>query len=106
MQEASSNNYGPVQNFDIQEARSSSVEEERKTIRGGTVETWERLSFAKLDEKSKIRPYITGLVMSIWAIWAIAGLVRCFTAGDPSLLLISSPFWLVPVRKILKFYFM
>src|SRR5947209_4891073 len=104
MQKASSNNFRLPQSLDIEEVQHSSDDEKLSAINGGTVETWKRLTFAQIAEKSRARPYITGLIMSIWAIWTIAGLIRCLTAGDTSLL-ISSPLWLIPVRVVLKFYY-
>jgi hypothetical protein len=101
MTKDSSGDFSLPKNFDIDEVTTSS-EEEKTAIKAGNVETWERL---ELNEKAKTRPYIAGIVISLWVICTTIGLFRLATIGDVSLL-ISSPLLLIgPLNTVIKFYF-
>jgi len=93
--------FSQVQNFDVEDVEASSGKEEQNVVNAGEIETWKRLEI----EKAKARPYITGVAMSIWVIWTIVGLIRCAIAGDISLLISSPALLVLPLSKVLNFYF-
>ena len=84
-----------LQNLDIEEVHASSNEADKEVVDAGKVEEWERL-FA---EKTKVRPYITGIVMLVWMIWTIVGLIRCAAVGDITLLITSPTILIFPYAK-------
>jgi hypothetical protein len=97
----SSQDLSHCKDFDIEEVKESSNDEEENVVNAGEIEEWERLQV----EKAKARPYITGIVISLWVICTIVGLIRWDISGDISLL-ISSPVLLIfPIRNVLQFYF-
>jgi hypothetical protein len=101
MNNNSSQDLSQCNEFDIEEINESSNDEDENVVNAGEIEEWERLQI----EKSKARPYITGIVISLWVICIIVGLIRWDISGDISLL-ISSPVLLIfPLRNVLKFYF-
>jgi hypothetical protein len=104
MQDASQKHFRPPVGFDIEEVSTSFDKEEKDVVNAGAIEAWERLVTKQNAEKSKLRPYITGLTMILWAIYIVVGLIRCILGGDTSLL-ISSSLWFVPISAVFKFYF-
>jgi hypothetical protein len=88
------------ENFDVEEVSNAS-DEANDVVFAGIVETWELL---ELSEKAKLRPYIAGTVISIWAISLIASALRLLSTGS-FLLLVPAAIILVPLYIVLKFYF-
>ena len=101
MDNNSSQDLSHCKDFDIAEVTKTSNDEDTNIVNAGEIETWERLQV----EKAKIRPYITGIVISLWAICTIVGLIRWDTTGDISLLIGSPVLLIFPLRNVLKFYF-
>src|SRR5260221_13828774 len=88
------------QDFDIEEAPTAS-NEATEIVYAGTVESWRMLEFA---EKAKIRPYITGIILSVWVIGIIASALRFLITGN-FLLILPPALISAPLYIILKFYF-
>ncbi|SRR6266567_2307864 len=86
--------------FDVEEV-SDATDEADTVAYAGHVETWETLQFA---EKAKARPYITGVVISIWAIGIIGSALKMFLTGN-LLLLVPPALISVPMYIVLRFYF-
>ena len=86
--------------FDIEEVSKAS-DEANDVVYAGIVETWK---MQELLEKAKVRPYIAGTVISIWAIDLIVSAIRFFITGN-FLLIIPSAIISVPLYIILRFYF-
>lgn len=87
--------------FEVDEVNASSSEEEQDVVDAGYVGIWEQLIFA---EKVRVRPYLSSIVISVWAICAIASLIRFIMTGD--FLFLGSPaLLLAPLNRVLKFYF-
>ena len=87
-------------NFDVDEVSNDS-DGVNHVIYAGTIEMWKMQEFS---ERAKVRPYITGIVMSIWGISLIASALRLLITGDflPIIPLAAiSP----PLYIILRFYF-
>ena len=90
----------PPKDFDLEEILQASGEDDN-TVYGGKVEAWEIL---ELIEKARIRPYITKIVISVWAITMIANVLRLLLTGDFSVA-VPSALITVPLYMTLKFYF-
>ncbi len=88
------------QDIDVEEVSDAS-DEANTVVYAGHVETWEILQFA---EKAKARPYITGIVISIWTIGVIASAIKMFLTGN-LLLLVPPALISVPMYIVLRFYF-
>lgn len=88
------------QDFDINEVPKAS-EEAKKVLFAGTVETWKT---RELEEKAKARPYISRIVIGVWAIGIIISALRLLITGD-FLLVIPPTLISVPLYIILRFYF-
>lgn len=88
------------EDFDIEEVSNAS-DEASDALYEGTVDTWKMLEFA---EKAKVRPYITGIVLSAWAFGILASALRFMITGN-YLLIIPPALISVPLYIILKFYF-
>src|SRR2546425_13236590 len=101
MDESHAQQFALPEDFDIEEIEASSVGEAHTTIHMGTVETWRQ---PKVSEKESVRPYITGIVVLVWAICTTASLIRFIMTGD--FVLMGSPtVLLAPLYPILKYYF-
>jgi hypothetical protein len=88
------------QDFDVEEVSDASDEADT-VVYAGHVEPWEIVQFA---EKAKARSYITGIVISIWAIGIIASAIKMFLTGN-LLLLVPPALVSVPMYIVLRFYF-
>ncbi len=88
------------QDFDIEEVPTAS-NEATEIVHAGTVEIWRMLEFA---EKAKIRPYITSIIISVWAAGIIASALRFLITGN-FLLILPPALISAPLYIILKFYF-
>ncbi len=101
MQEDHAQEFDLPDDFNIEEIETFLDEEELEIVHAGNVETWEQLKFS---EKVRVRPYITGIVLAVWAICTTASIIRFIMTGD--FLFIGSPALLIaPLNTILKFYF-
>ena len=85
------------ENFDVEEALDH-YDEDNNIVNGGYVEEWE------LSEKNVARPYITGVILSVWTISVIASALRLLLTGD-FLLTVPPALISVPLCTILKFYY-
>jgi hypothetical protein len=101
MNNNSSQDLSHCKDFDIEEVTETSNDEEKNVVNACEIETWERLQV----EKAKARPYITGIVISLWILCIITGLIRWDTTGDSSFLICSPVLLILPLRNVLKFYF-
>src|SRR5258708_3650275 len=88
------------EDFDLEEVFTTSSETS-DIVYAGVVETWRELEFT---EKAKARPYITGIVLSVWAIGIAVSAFRLLITGN-FLLIIPSALISAPLYIILKFYF-
>lgn len=100
MEESHRQDFDLPEDFDIKEV-SNALDEANDVVYAGTVETWKMLEFA---EKAKARPYITGIVLSVWAISIIGSAFRLLITGN-FLLIIPPALISVPLYIVLKFYF-
>ncbi|SRR6266446_2739461 len=89
-----------LESFDVEEVTDTSDETEN-IVHGGAVEDWKTLEFA---EKVKVRPYITGVVLSTWAIAIVASVIRLLITGN-FLLAVPPVLISVPLYIVLKYYF-
>lgn len=86
------------QNFNIEDAHLQ--EEDANQLHGGSIEVW----MPDYSEKRKLRPYITGTVVTLWGMIIIASAVRAFVTGDV-LILVPPAIITVPLMTVLNFYF-
>jgi hypothetical protein len=88
------------QPFEVGEIPPEEYEENLESI--GTVKDWrEQLEFL---EKAKMRPYITGTVVSVWTSFLVACIVRFVITGD-ALPLVTPVLLSGPLSVILWFYY-
>jgi hypothetical protein len=87
---------------DIEEIKTPSIEDKDNVLDFGLVETWKR---PVISERTKLRPYITSIVMGLWVAGTAIGLVRFLMVGDISILIYSPVVLMVPLKAILDFYF-
>lgn len=99
---ASSNRFTSPKNFDIEETKDSTVNE--NIVKAGVIENWESLTIPNEAEKTKARPWITGFVLFAWIACIIVGLTKYLIAGDASLFF-GSTLWLLPISIVLRFYY-
>jgi len=88
------------EDFDIDEVPPAS-NEATEIVHYGTVEIWRIHEFA---EKAKVRPYITSIIISVWAAGIIASALRFLITGN-FLLILPPAFISAPLYIILKYYF-
>ena len=90
----------PAKDFDISEVSPASYDV-TEVIDAGTVEPWRMLEYV---EKAKVRPYITGIVLSVWVTSIVASAIRFLITGN-FLLIIPSALLCGPLYILMKFYF-
>ncbi len=89
-----------LENLDVEEVTDASSEAEN-IVHGGVVEDWKALEFA---EKVKARPYITGVVLSTWAVAVVVSVIRLLITGN-FLLAVPPVLISVPLYIVLRYYF-
>ena len=88
------------ESFDVEEVADTSDKVD-DIVNGGAIEDWRALEFA---EKVKARPYITGIVLSTWAIAIVASVIRLLITGN-FLLAVPPVLISVPLYIVLRYYF-
>jgi hypothetical protein len=104
MNKQSSKDFSQAKNFEVEDIKEIETpsDEDETVDKAGYVDAWKRLSF---KEKAKARPFITGIVMALWAVSIVAGLVTWMTSKDITLLVASPVLMTLPVRQIVIYYF-
>ena len=100
MQHESHYEIGLPQDFDIAEV-ANVPDETDNVVDAGNIEDWKLL---ELSEKAKARPFITGIIVSVWAIDIVMSAIRFLITGD---LLLAIPPALIsaPLYIVLRFYY-
>jgi hypothetical protein len=100
MQNESHNEISLPEDFDITEVAHIPVET-NNIIDAGNIEDWKRL---ELSEKAKARPFITGIIVSVWAAGRVVSAIRFLITGN-FLLVIPPALISAPLYIILRFYY-
>jgi hypothetical protein len=108
VQEKHENDTALPKDFDI-EAVPAASDEEQDILHLGPVNTWNRGTLNKWKEeehkeKAKARPYISIIVISVWAVCISVSVFKALITGN-FLLIIPPALISVPLYIILRFYF-
>ena len=85
--------------FDVDEVTIASPRSS-EVIHAGIVRGWEQLEI----ERAKLRPFITGIVLSTWVGVIVVSALKYVATGD-FLLFTPSALITVPLYLVLKFYY-
>jgi hypothetical protein len=100
MQDKSHYEIGLPEDFDIAEV-ANVPDERNNVIDAGNIEDWKTSEFS---EKAKTRPFITGIIVSVWAIGIVMSAIDSLVRGNV-LLLIPPALISAPLYMVLRFYY-
>src|SRR6266851_3557498 len=88
------------EDFDIAEV-TNIPDETDNVVDAGNIEDWKLL---ELSEKAKARPFITGIIVSVWTVGIVMSAIRFLMTGN-FLLVIPPALISAPLYMVLKFYY-
>src|ERR1700730_4653314 len=88
------------EDFDIVEV-ANVPDETDSVVDAGNIKNWKML---ELSEKAKARPFITGIIVTVWGVGIVMSAIRFLITGN-FLLVIPPALISAPLYIVLRFYY-
>ena len=100
MQDESQHEIDLPEDFDITEV-ANIPDRTDSIINAGNIKDWRMLEFS---EKTKARPFITGIIVTVWGVGIVMSAIRFLITGN-FLLVIPPALISAPLYIVLRFYY-
>ena len=106
MEDHPSQNLVQPEDFDVEEIEAPTTEE-GVIVDGGEVDSWkpfippQRVSL----QRNVTRSFFAYMVIAVWVLWNVVAICRSVTVGDNVLLFCEPALVLLPLKKVLCYYF-